>query len=189
MLISLSNGTFQLRSSPLTTIMWGSGEGGTELCLSQTEGRCRQTLPGAGSPIFCVCGLQDCGLLYWRSPHAWRRVSSPCCLYPSFTLNFHHNHFISVIWGLQKRLPSRLYWMEENVLRDFPLSAVNLQKSGMSAGCPWAQGGLYWPSNVQLLLFSFWRKTERHKNPEGSQVPLKQIRMYVPHGPKLLLWA
>lgn len=37
MLISLSNGTFQLRSSPLTTIMWGSGDGGTELCLSQTE--------------------------------------------------------------------------------------------------------------------------------------------------------
>lgn len=34
----------------------------------ESEGRCSQTLLAAGSPIFCVCGLQDCGLPHWRSP-------------------------------------------------------------------------------------------------------------------------
>lgn len=114
--------------------MWGSGGGGgREPFLSQTEGRCRQTLPGTGSPIFCVLVFRNVACHIGEAP--WRRISSPCCLYPSFTLNFHDNHLIC-LFGVFRSLYLHSFTERKKMFWGmFLLSAVNPQKWGEWSEC------------------------------------------------------
>lgn len=98
----------------------------------------------------------------------WRRVSSPCCLHPSVTLNFRGPPFTSVFWGFSWASAFRDLLNGRKCLEGgSSLWMLWTPSGGASVGCPQAQEGLYLPSNMQALLFSFWRKTERHKNPKG----------------------
>lgn len=76
-------------------MMWRSGGGRTELCLSQREGRCRKPFLVQEAPFSVP--VVSWTVAYHTGEAPWRRDSSPCCLYPSFTLNFHGNDFTCLL--------------------------------------------------------------------------------------------
>lgn len=157
----------------LTTNMWGSGGGGPEQLLSQMGWGCGKTLPGAGSPIFHVCGPQECGLPCWRAALGeapWGRVPSPCHLRHSVALDFHSLYFISFFWGFHNHLLSFIEEEEMIGERFLPLNAVKPPWWGecrvlLSLGR--AVLTLQHAGAALQILKENWINSGKHKNPKG----------------------